>query len=106
MSCTYLPQLWRSTPKGRPHDKRSFLESVLEMIGAHQVPLRLVQDGRFSKTRSSGLRNISFAMDSTGATRTPQQLLVLANDNKDQSLAKQLENLAIQSEFILGIPGS
>jgi len=45
-------------------------------------------------------------MDSTGATQTPQQLLVLANDNKDQSLAKRLENLAIQSEFILGLPGS
>jgi hypothetical protein len=45
-------------------------------------------------------------MDSTGATQTPQQLLVLANDNKDQSSAKRLENLAIQSELILGMPGS
>jgi hypothetical protein len=80
--------------------------NLVEKIGAHQVLLRLVQDGRFSKTRSSGLQNISFAMDSTGATQTPQQLLVLANDNKDQSLAKRLENLAIQSEFILGLPGS
>jgi hypothetical protein len=62
--------------------------NLVEKIGAHQVPLRLVQDGRFSKTRPSGLQNISFAMDSTGATQTPQQLLVLANDNKDQSLAK------------------
>jgi hypothetical protein len=33
-------------------------------------------------------------------------LYILANDNKDQSLAKRLENLAIQSEFILGLPGS
>ena len=84
-------------------------QSVLNLvgkIGAHQVLLRLVQDGRFSKTRSSGLQNISFAMDSTGATQTPQQLLVLASDNKDQSLAKGLENLAIQSEFILGLPDS
>jgi hypothetical protein len=68
--------------------------------------LRLVQDGRFSKTWSSGLENISFPVDSNGATKTPQQLLILVNNGKDQSLAKRLENLAIQSKLILAVSGS
>ena len=67
--------------------------SLVERIGAHRVLLRLVQDGRFSKTQSSGLQNIPFAMVSTGTAQTTQQLLALANDIKDQSLAKRLEKL-------------
>ena len=80
--------------------------NLVEKVGAHQGLLRLVQDDRFSKTRSSGLQNISFPRDSNGATKTPQQLLVLANESKDQSLAKRLENLAIQSELMIAVPGS
>jgi hypothetical protein len=80
--------------------------NLVEKIGKHQVLLRLVQDDRFSKIRSSGLQNMSFPVDFFGFTKTPEQLLVLANDSKSQSLAKRLENLAIQSELILDVPGS
>ena len=77
--------------------------NLVKKIGAHRGLLRLVQDDRFPKTRSSGLQNISFSMDSNGATKTSQELIVLANGSKDQSLAKRLENLAVQSELVLGV---
>lgn len=83
--------------------------SVLNLvgkIGAHQELLKLVQDDRFSKAQSLGLESISFPMDAQGTAKSPQQLLNLANDDKDQSLAKCLENLAIQSKLILSISGS
>lgn len=44
-------------------------------------------------------------MDFDGTAKPPQQMLVLANDGKDQSLAR-LEILAIQSKLILGVSGS
>jgi hypothetical protein len=89
----------------RPTVYRSILDLV-KKVGAHRMLLRLVQEDRFSKTWSSGLNNLSFPTDSNNIVKTPQQMLVLANDGKDQSLAKRLENLAIQSKLILGVSGS
>lgn len=80
--------------------------NLVEKIGAHEMLLGLVQDGRFSKTWSSGLESISFPVDSNRATKARQQPLILAENGKDQSLAKRLENLAIQSKLVLALTDS
>ena len=84
----------------------SSILNLVENIGQHKSLLCLVQEDRFSKRRSSGLRDMSFSVDYNGATKAPQELLILGKGTKDQSLAKRLENLAIQSELILGVPSS
>ena len=102
-------ELLRNDPLDSIKERSEVYSSVLnlvEKIGAHQGLLRLVQEDRFSKTRSSGLQNISFSMYSNSATKASQELIVLANGSKDQSLAKRLENLAIQSELLLGVHNS
>lgn len=72
-----------------------FVLNLVEKIGAHRALIRLVQDDRFSKSRSSGLENISFAMDSSGAGKSTQKWPSRANLSLVHGTASQILRVCV-----------